>query len=366
MSAIPDLRHALLRSPSSSSGPESLCATLDTQYNPRLGIFKTIPQQEDNPLNRPVNIALPILYTIGAPIITVGIRYGTLHYDVYTLSFFRYVAGCAALLLICLTTSRNELIALLRSRRELAAITVLSVVSFLAQTLFLKGLALTSAVLGDLILLLGQPINAVLAVLLFHDEREFARSPVFLVAAALVLAGSFGMIGAESGVESGYSTGIALLIIATVGIAATSLTLKHVTRSRSAWSISAVSSCMMCVLFLIGSMLWGQPSTLFRTSALTNAIVFASGAYGLVMGIGLATLIIKQLGVIAFSFSTLAVPFFTGLLGYLLLGETLTVRQAAFGMLIIAGCGLVFLRMRAGSVRGSAPANVTGGAGGGV
>jgi len=307
-------------------------------------------------LNRPGKIALPILYTLGAPIITIGIRYGTLHYDVYTLSFFRYICGSIALLFICLATCRAELSDLLRSHRELAILAALATVSFVAQTLFVKGLALTSAFAGDLILLLGQPLNILLAVLLFRDEREIARGPLFIIAAALVLVGASGMIGSKPGMESGYASGIILLIVATIGISANSLATKHITRGRSAWAISAASSWLMGALFFIGSIVWGQPSDLTRTPALINTIVFASGAYGLVMGIGLATLIIKQLGVIVFSFSTLTVPFFTGLLGYFLLGETLTIRQTACGAVIIAGCGLLLFRMYASRAMKARPA----------
>jgi len=297
-------------------------------------------------LSQTQKLALPILYALGAPLITVGIRYGTRHYDVFSLSFYRYVAGCAALVLICLASCREDLLQLLQSRRKLISVTVVTIISFVAQVLFIKGLALTSAVLGDLILLLVQPLSISFAVVLFPDERRLAQSPVFVIAAVVVFAGALGIIRSGPSLQPGYSAGIVLMICSAVGICAYNLALKRITRDASAWAVATVAACITCVLFLAGSILWGNPLGLFQEPLLTNVIIFASGVYGLIVGMGLATLLMKHLGVIVFSFATLAVPFFTGVLGYLLLGEMLTLRQAEFGLLIIAGCGLVFSRLR--------------------
>jgi len=77
-------------------------------------------------LNRTERLALPALYTLGAPLITIGIRYGTLHYDVFTPSFFRYVASSGTLVLLCLLSSRLRIQFLVAAVRRQDGITKLS------------------------------------------------------------------------------------------------------------------------------------------------------------------------------------------------------------------------------------------------
>ena len=84
-------------------------------------------------------------------------------------------------------------------------------------------------------------------------------------------------------------------------------------------------------------------------------MLFASGAYGILIGVVLNFIVVRKAGLVRLNFAVLASPIVTAAFGYVLLNDRLTMLQAAFGSIVIAGCLLVLL-----SRSRTAPAPTTG------
>ncbi len=100
--------------------------------------------------------------------------------------------------------------------------------------------------------------------------------------------------------------------------------------------------------FLFGALFWGCLAKVKEVSSFTNTILLVSGAYGLMIGMGLAFMSIKTFGVVIVRLAELSAPVFTGVLGYFLFKETLSLLQIVFGAILISGCFLILPKVKEG------------------
>ena len=82
---------------------------------------------------------------------------------------------------------------------------------------------------------------------------------------------------------------------------------------------------------------------MLEVSTVTKIVLIASGAFGILIGLGLVFLIIRHLGIIVFYLTSILVPLFTGIMEFILFGKTLTPVQITFGGILIFGCSLVIM-----------------------
>ncbi len=275
----------------------------------------------------------------------ISVRYLTFYFDNFTQNAFRYLSGTVALYIISVRF-RYDVKKVLKSPRDMGNILVISVLAAAAQYCNVEGAARTPAVMGNIVLTLAFPLNIVLAAVLFQDEREIAKSFYFFLGTLFAVAGTAGIaLNGKSG-ELNLEGGTLFFISGTVLYCIYSLFLKKAVTAVHSGTVALFTAGTECLLFFILSLLFGNPGKFFKSGGTVQLILLFSGAYGLIIGMGLAFLIVKHLGLIMMNFIILLSPVMTGILGYFLLGDTLTERQMGFGGILIFGCFLVLMRIR--------------------
>jgi drug/metabolite transporter (DMT)-like permease len=140
---------------------------------------------------------------------------------------------------------------------------------------------------------------------------------------------------------AGFTLGVALLIASTLMNVFNGLLSRRLVEDAHPFCVSTVGSATSVLMYGAAALLWGDVTEVSRAPAPTVAILIFSGVYGLLIGGGLYTVMMKQTGLVVAQFIGLVVPVFTGIFGFFLLGETLSPLQIAFGAVLIVGCGLV-------------------------
>lgn len=292
------------------------------------------------------NKGLLFIYVITGSFVTIFQRYLTFHFDSLTQNFYRFLTGSVALLLIGYIFYRDEQKKLFLNPRESLKIAGLAALNALSMFLWVKGLAMTSAALGGLMGVLGFPLLIVLAALFFRDERSRIKNPVFLIGICLVIIGTVGLtLGKNTGTLE-YSTGVLYLLVAAIISPFLGLFTKKLVITSNPICIGGLLSLFMSIFFLAAGLLWGDLGEISQVSTFTNVILFGSGAYGILIGIGLAFVCIKKFGVVISRLMDLIMPIFIALNAYIFFREALTLTQLIFGTILLGGCLIALLKSK--------------------
>lgn len=295
------------------------------------------------------------MYVVAGSFVTIFQRYLTFHFDNFTQNFYRFLTGSLALLLIACIFYRDDLKKLIGNRREVLKISGLAGLNALSMFLWVKGLTMTSAAIGGLIGILGFPLLIILAALLFHDERSHIKNPMFPLGICLVIGGTIGLIITKNGTTLEYSSGILYLIGSAIINPIIILSIKKVVVSSHPICTSSLLSLCMCLFFFLGGLLWGDLTRISEVSFFSNVILFGSGAYGIVIGIGLAFVCIKRFGAVTTRLMELAMPIFTALYAYIFFKEVLTLSQFISGAVLLVGCLIALIKGKSGLGGGVGP-----------
>lgn len=289
-------------------------------------------------------------YVIAASFIAIFQRYLTFYFDNFTQNFFRFLTGSLSLLLVSIFFFRDDLRKISQSLNQLGRIGLLAILSAFSQFLFIEGLSRTSAVMGGLISILGFPLTIGLAMMIFSDEKEIARGRNFVLGSFLAIGGTIGLILSKGNLNLTYSLGTLYLLIAIIVFSIAALITKKLVITSNPICIATLVAGFMCIIFLFGALFWGCLAKVREVSPFTNIILLLSGAYGLMIGMGLAFVSIKIFGVIIFKLAELSAPVFTGIFAYFLFKETLSLLQVVFGAILIGGCFLILPKIKEGKV----------------
>lgn len=280
-------------------------------------------------------------YAVGGSLITILQRYLTFYYDSYAQNFYRFLAGSAGLTLLSFVLWRRQLAEAWRDRPFMWRSILLAALSVVAGMLFIEGLARTSAAVGGLLSLLGLPLTLILAVLVFPDERQAARDWRTIVGVALALGSTLGLTLGDSQISWEYSLGSLYLALSALVNALASLFTKRLVSHHQPICVGAINSSLMCLMYLAIGLCWGDLGRLWSASTVSVLILFGSGVYGLLMGLGLYMVNIRRYGLVTTRIAELSMPVFTAIFGYFLFGESLTSWQLVYGAILIVGSGLV-------------------------
>lgn len=298
----------------------------------------------DSPPPRPAPSAALILglYAVSASLVTIFQRYLSFHFDQFTQNFYRFLTGAACLLLLSSLLWPRELLRLLRSRRGMAGVGAIAAGGIVAQALYVEGVGRTSAAIAGLISILMVPLTTALGAAIFADERHRVQGRGFLVGAPLALLGAVGLALSHRGsAETGQSGGIYYLLIATVMGSGLTAMSKRMVLSFHPVCTTTLTTSLMCPFFLLGALLWGDVSKVGQAPPVTVAILLGSGAYGLLIGGAFFYLCLQKYGMVLTTFTNLAAPVFTGVLGYLVFAERLSTLEIGCGAALLVGCYLV-------------------------
>jgi len=296
-------------------------------------------------MKRPANtVSLVFLYVVLSPVIPISVRYLTFSMHNVVQNCLRMGAGSVTLLVISLVLFPRDLLAVLRSRRTVAYLAVLSVSWLATMLLYVEGVARTSAAMGGLINVVGIPLAVVLSSLLYHDERDVARDPRFAIGMIVAVAGTVGTTLTAPGARVAYSLGVLLILASVIVYSLSLLLLKHVLRTTHPFAAATVSSLMVVPQFWLLAAVSGRVADIAEAPLAAIIVALASGALGLFLGVGLNYVLVQRIGVSRVSVLSLASPALTAGLAYLLIDDRMSVGQVVFGLVVLAGCSLTFLR----------------------
>ncbi|OIN97664.1 hypothetical protein AUJ66_02470 [Candidatus Desantisbacteria bacterium CG1_02_38_46] len=289
-------------------------------------------------------ILLIIFYVIGSSIVTILQRYLTFYFDTFTQNFYRFLAGSSSLLLISFLYYPRDLKEILKNKKIIKNIFLLSGMLAAFMFFYIEGLSHISATITGFIFTLSLPLTILLTVLFFPSEKAVLKRKGFYIGFFLTFGGTIGFIFSKGNLNFEYSIGITFIIIATLIGVFTTLLQKRLIANLNTVCVSALITAFMCPFFFISSLIWGNLSRVANAPLLTNIILFVSGVYGLMIGINLALMNIKISGILITRIAELSIPVFIALFAFIFLKESLNVLQTIFGIIIIVGSLIVTLR----------------------
>lgn len=284
-----------------------------------------------------------LIFLIGAAIAwswpNVLIRMLMTDFDVFTQSFFRYIAASVFLFTVGLIFTRKNI---LHAAANIKILLIPALIMALHQIFFTAGIFRTSANVSSLMGRLNAIIIPLLSFIFYEDERRIVKNKYFLFGAFLALLGVLGVIlGRGSDKIAGSSTGFIFVFLGTLGWSVYAVYMKKIVRSIEPLSIIAFVSLLSIVFFLPVVLIFGDINKIVEVPTGRMLILFASGILGVGVGNVFYYHAIRYVGTSISSIFFLLLPFSVSLIAFLVLGETLTIMQVISGIVLIAGCWLV-------------------------
>ncbi len=257
-------------------------------------------------------------------------------FDIYTQSFFRYVGACIFLFIIGLGFMRKSTI---QAAGSLKILLIPALIMFLHQIFFTAGLFKTPAVISSLLGRLNAILIPGLSCIFYKDERIIVKNKRFILGSALAIVGVIGVIlGKGLSIEGEFNIGIIFVLLGTVFWSIYAVCVKRLVKTIDPLSIISYVSLISAFLFLPLAIKYGDLGSIKRVSLETKLLLFGSG----ILGIGIGNLFyyhaVKHVGTSISSIFFLLMPFSVGILGFLILGESLTFIQILSGLISIIGC----------------------------
>jgi drug/metabolite transporter (DMT)-like permease len=212
----------------------------------------------------------------------VMIRMLRTDFDVFTQSFFRYVAASVFLFAVGLIFARRRL---LDGASNLKMLLIPALIMAVHQMFFTAGIFMTSAIVSSLMGRLNAIIIPVLSCIFYEDERRVVGNRNFLMGAFLALLGVGGVIlGRGAAKVDGFNLGTVFVIIGTLGWSVYAVYIKKVVRSIDPLAIIAFVSLLSVLFFLPVVLIFGDIGRIAYVSTGKRMVLFGSGILG--VGIG--------------------------------------------------------------------------------
>ena len=284
--------------------------------------------------------AIRVLYIIlmgfGLPIM----RFMSLHFDTVNNNAVRFFSGGMVFLLISLLKFRGEFQKIKECPVLIPKLLLLGVLMTGNMYFYMNGLRYTSALTGSIFGILAMPLAALLAALVYRDERARVKQVSFYVGSLLAVAGSlvFVLSGNAGGESSNFVKGALLLGIAILIQCVQNLVVKNVGKQLHSIVISASTATLSGLFYLLIAIQTGKIAQLAEVSTGLLAGLSLAGVYGMLTGMLMAFYIVQKQGVVVFNILQLIVPLSTAVVGYFTLHETITAVQGAGAVIVVLGC----------------------------
>ena len=205
---------------------------------------------------------------------------------------------------------------------------------------YMNGLKYTSALTGSIFGILAMPLAVIMASLFYPDERHRVKQANFYIGSILAVLGSliFVYSGSGNGESSDFAKGALLLGIAILIQSFQNLLVKNVGKQLHSIVISASTATLSGIFYLLIAIQSGKITQLSTVSPGLLAGLSLAGIYGMLTGMLMAFYIVQKQGVVVFNVLQLIVPLSTAVVGYLTLGETLTLPQGIGAVIVVLGC----------------------------
>jgi drug/metabolite transporter (DMT)-like permease len=269
----------------------------------------------------------------------VMIRMLRTDFDVFTQSFFRYVAASVFLFAVGLIFTRRKL---QDGAGNLKMLLIPALIMAAHQMFFTAGIFMTSAVVSSLMGRLNAIIIPVLSCIFYEDERRVVGNRNFLMGAFLALLGVGGVILGRGAMNvDGFNLGTVFVMLGTLGWSVYAVYIKKVLRSIDPLAIIAFVSLLSVLAFLPVVLIFGDIGRIAYVSMGKRMVLFGSGILGVGIGNVFYYHAVRHVGTSISSVFFLLLPLSVGVIAFLVLGETLTVVQIVSGTVLIFGCFIV-------------------------
>lgn len=258
------------------------------------------------------------------------------YYDVYTQNFYRYLSAAALLWTLAKLRGASRV-------PPLAKLLVPSLLVFSFQMLAVSGIYLTTPTTAALLMRLNVVFVNALAYALLGEERRLVSSRQYLTGLALAMAGAVGL-SVEDPSTFTLDMGALMVLAGTIFWASYTVTVRMLVKCSDPLAVSSRVFSVATLLLLGSAALFGDLSSPFRTPAAAVALLLVSGSLCVGLGNYMYYIALRELGASLTASLQLLSPLLTALTSHLLLGETLTLRLASFGALLLLGCALVLAR----------------------
>jgi len=263
-------------------------------------------------------------------------------YDAHTQNFYRYAAGTLAVLPFLLRRVRQPGVQL--NRRLLLLLILPAIPNLTHQVSWTMALNWIDPGLASFLNKSSVLFAAVLAFLLFREERWLFRSGRFVSGLLLTILGTLGLALLHPGLgDKQTNTGVILVLIAAFSWALYSVAAKVPTAEAGSTVAFGIVGVYTTVVLLPVALHWGDLGRWHTMPWHVNAIMIFSG----VLCIGLAhTLYYYAMRVLTVSVCAtmlLTTPLGTLLISRWLFNEQMTAGQVVSGIILIAGGFLTLL-----------------------
>ena len=296
--------------------------------------------------NNPLIINLIYVFGVGTNIVLY--RYFSLHVHPLNNNGVRFVAGGILLLLWVWWKYRCHLRTLLKTPKFQLYIGLLGIMMTINMFLFLKGVALTSAVTASIFGILSMPFSILIAALFFMDERQRVKNKAFWIGSFLAIAGSLCFVGYGKVINAGdnFVIGGLFLFTAIIIQSTQSLIIKAINNKLNAFTISAFTSFSAGVLSLLFSQQSGNIAELSDLSAFFVISLILFGVFSIMTGMVVSFQIVQSQGITTYQILQLLLPISTAIIGYFTLGEQLSSVQFISGIVVILGAAIALQLFR--------------------
>jgi len=194
---------------------------------------------------------------------------------------------------------------------------------------------------------------AVLAFILFRDERRTILSWQYLVGGALAIVGVAGVVMFGERAQVDFNQGVFLVILAAFLWACYTLAMKRAVRETRPLIAFAIVSTFTTLFFVVLASARSRPGQFFGISARDQVVIVISGIVCISAAHSLYFRAVERLGVAVCASFLLVQPLITGLVSVAIFKERFTISQILMGGVLLAGVYMAILarQRRAGDVR---------------
>lgn len=277
-----------------------------------------------------------ILQGFGLPIM----RFMSLHFDTINNNAVRFLSGGLVFILIAIFKFSGEFRKIRQAPSLIPKLLLLGCLMTGNMYFYMNGLRYTSATTGSIFSVLSMPLAVVMAAIFYRDERGRVKHVGFYAGSILAVIGSliFVIFGNAGGENSDFFKGALLLGISITIASVQNLLVKHVGKTLHSVVISASTATLSGIIYLSIAIQSGKIAQLSEVGGGLLAGLSLAGVYGMMTGMLLAFYIVQKQGVVVFNILQLIVPLSTAVVGYIMLGETISPIQALGGVVVVLGC----------------------------
>jgi len=279
-----------------------------------------------------------VLWALGV----VLIKYLSYSFSVMFQNFFRYFSASIIMLIIYLYTNKKKLYF---SKDSFKKSLLPAFLVFVFQTVTVHGIYLTKASIASFLVRLNVIFVAIISFFLFEEERKKLLNKKYLVSIFLSMIGVSGLTLRVTTLYTGLSLdmGALLVLIGSVFWAFYGISINSFIRNEDPLLFTTLVFSNATIMFL-PTILFNLNENTGISSYNTFFILVISGILSIGIGNWMNMIAIKELGIVTASLIQQVIPFLAALFSYFMLGETLTLAELMFGLLIVVGVLLIIPR----------------------